>query len=59
MKKSDNPMFCLSRIYHVRNRIAFVPTNMHSLQVPLEFPFKTSANFHTFLTPTPLPSAVF
>ena len=24
-----------------------------------DHPFKTSANFHKFLTPTPLPSAVF
>ena len=24
-----------------------------------DHPFKTSANFHQFLTPTPLPSAVF
>ena len=24
-----------------------------------DHPFKTSANFHTFLTPTPIPSAVF
>ena len=37
MKKSDNPMLCQSRIYHVRNRIAFVQTNMPSLQVPLWF----------------------
>ena len=56
----DKPNFDQDRDWKAKGGISAGLFTLNSRPKAIrDHPFKTSAIFHTFLTPTPLPSAVF